>query len=241
MAEPKAWITVNGNHVPIMEGQSKDEAVKSFIDSKTKSHISDNKKNGEKQKESGESSNSLEKLLIDKYGEYAPYLADIERYVGTLDVESDSHSINKYLSNAKALGIDPTASKTSNNASTVRQMDKAMNISPLEKDMTLYRGVSADDYFRKFKVGDVVDMNGRYTSTSTNERIANGFKGHNGENYMLKINAPKGTPSINVAKAFNKRNNPSASNEGERILSRNLKYKVVSIDGDVITLDVVNG
>ena len=31
----EAWITVNGNHIPIMKGQSKEDAVKSFIASKS--------------------------------------------------------------------------------------------------------------------------------------------------------------------------------------------------------------
>lgn len=30
--EPKAWITMHGNHVPLFEGQSKEEAVKRFLD-----------------------------------------------------------------------------------------------------------------------------------------------------------------------------------------------------------------
>ena len=31
----KEWITVNGNHIPIIKGQSKEDAVKSFIASKS--------------------------------------------------------------------------------------------------------------------------------------------------------------------------------------------------------------
>ena len=33
--EVESWITVNGNHIPIMKGQSKEDAVKSFIASKS--------------------------------------------------------------------------------------------------------------------------------------------------------------------------------------------------------------
>lgn len=32
--EIESWITVRGNHIPIMKGQSKEEAVKSFVESK---------------------------------------------------------------------------------------------------------------------------------------------------------------------------------------------------------------
>lgn len=36
------WITVNGNHIPVGKGQSKEEAVKSFVESKKKSSNSHN-------------------------------------------------------------------------------------------------------------------------------------------------------------------------------------------------------
>lgn len=35
--QPQEWITVNGNHIPIMPGQSKDEAVKEFLANKESS------------------------------------------------------------------------------------------------------------------------------------------------------------------------------------------------------------
>lgn len=38
------WITVKGNHIPIKKGQSKDEAVKEWIDSKDKEEIKEDKK-----------------------------------------------------------------------------------------------------------------------------------------------------------------------------------------------------
>ena len=36
MKEPKAWITVNGNHVPIFEGESKKDAIKRWTDRRNK-------------------------------------------------------------------------------------------------------------------------------------------------------------------------------------------------------------
>lgn len=33
-SEIESWITVNGNHIPVKKGQSKEEAVKSFIEKK---------------------------------------------------------------------------------------------------------------------------------------------------------------------------------------------------------------
>ena len=40
--EELEWITVNGNHVPVKKGQSKEEAVKSFIESKQESSKEEN-------------------------------------------------------------------------------------------------------------------------------------------------------------------------------------------------------
>ena len=34
MAEIKGWFTVNGIHIPIMDGQSKGDAVKAYMNSK---------------------------------------------------------------------------------------------------------------------------------------------------------------------------------------------------------------
>lgn len=39
----EAWITVKGNHIPIMKGQSKEEAVKSFIEGKKKNLVENHK------------------------------------------------------------------------------------------------------------------------------------------------------------------------------------------------------
>lgn len=38
----EAWITVKGNHIPIMKGQSKEDAVKSFLEKKGGNTKSDN-------------------------------------------------------------------------------------------------------------------------------------------------------------------------------------------------------
>lgn len=44
-AEIESWITVKGNHIPIKKGQSKEDAVKSFLEKKEKV---DNGKNSDK-------------------------------------------------------------------------------------------------------------------------------------------------------------------------------------------------
>lgn len=47
--EPKAWITVNGNHIPIFEGESKGDAVKRWTKEKTGDAIKKSKEKKEEQ------------------------------------------------------------------------------------------------------------------------------------------------------------------------------------------------
>lgn len=173
--------------------------------------------------------------LISRYGAYAYQLPAIEAYVGANDVSASANAINTYLSNANVLGLDPTAGN-SRNADLVRTLDQAMNVSPLESNMTLYRGVTANA-LRGVKVGDIIDFYGRYTSASESKAIAEGYR--NG-GVMLKINAPKGTPSINVVKALNSRANANAIAEKERIIARGTKYKVIAINDNEVELKIVN-
>lgn len=47
-ANIETWITVKGNHIPIMKGQSKEEAVQSFLEKKGKSSGGSKSSSGEK-------------------------------------------------------------------------------------------------------------------------------------------------------------------------------------------------
>lgn len=180
--------------------------------------------------------------LKEIYGEYVDQAHHIKNYVGTDDYAGNSVGLNRALSNAGALGIDATTLKKY--GEQVRGLDSAMNISPLEKNMTLYRGTQASLY-KNVKVGDIIQPN-VYMSTSESQRIAKRFViediygNVSDKNVILEINAKKGTPSINVAKALGKSNSSSARVEQERLLSRNLKYKVIEKQGSVIKLEVVS-
>ena len=65
------WITVKGNHIPIKKGQTKDEAVKEFLDSK-QSDTKDKSSEGEENKNSQKIKDIIEKhyeddIISDKY------------------------------------------------------------------------------------------------------------------------------------------------------------------------------
>lgn len=175
--------------------------------------------------------------FAEKYGAYWAQMNAIEQYVGSNDVTSDSKKINRTLANSKLFGVD-AGSLDTRTGETIRSMDKAMNISPLEKNMTLYSG-SDMSYYQNAKVGDIIDMNGVFISTSESKSVAQKYVAQ-GNGVMLEIKAKKGTPSINVKEALKSKNNWNAQNEAERILSRKLKYKVVGKSDSTIKLEVVN-
>lgn len=66
------WITVKGNHIPVGKGQSKEEAVKSFIESKKDG-------NSEKKEESSKKEDNFEERLKSKLGDYANELSDKDK------------------------------------------------------------------------------------------------------------------------------------------------------------------
>ena len=37
--KPKSWITVNGNHIPVFEGETKKESVKNFLGKARRSDV----------------------------------------------------------------------------------------------------------------------------------------------------------------------------------------------------------
>lgn len=60
--EPKQWITVNGVHVPIFDGESKEDAVKRMISKVADKNADDKKKQIQKNKEQADSLNKAERI-----------------------------------------------------------------------------------------------------------------------------------------------------------------------------------
>ena len=111
----ESWITVKGNHIPIKKGQSKEDAVKSFIEKKGGS--------GEK-KESAPKENESDKL----YNEIGEYMKanklpiDEQEHLIALrkmlknDVNSTEHvkrNFEKWFSNKKQQQTKETSAKKS--------------------------------------------------------------------------------------------------------------------------------
>jgi len=96
MAGVKAWITINGQHIPIMEGQSKDDAIKNF----TARQNEVKKENDEKQRQIDASKKQAEiqKRAEDKNASMIDNF-DIKSLGPLKDADDVDEFIDKNLSN----------------------------------------------------------------------------------------------------------------------------------------------
>ena len=108
----------------------------------------------------------------------------------------------------------------------IKQLDKAIKKTTLEKDIVLYRGVGLK---KDLKVGDVID-HPNYASTTTSMGVSADFAEHaDHRKYILEFTAPKDMPYLNVEKVLGDNGVTSMLNEGEYLLSRGKKFVVKSI------------
>lgn len=108
----------------------------------------------------------------------------------------------------------------------IKQLDKAIKKTTLEKDIVLYRGVGLK---KDLKIGDVID-HPNYASTTTSMGVSADFAEHaDNHKYILEFTAPKGMPYLDVEKVLADNGVSSILNEGEYLLSRGKKFVVKSI------------
>ena len=108
----------------------------------------------------------------------------------------------------------------------VNSIDKIINKNTIGEDLILYRGTSAEYYYR-YTIGDEITMY-NYVSTSLKENKANDFirsvKTYNKQPLKMIIIANKNTKGIYIGE-----NTLSPENEYEVLLNRNTKYKITNI------------
>ena len=98
--EPDSWITINGQHVPIFEGEGKREAVSRFI--KNKSRVSKNKDKYEiiNEYKKRKATNKLDEDKFDWRGDKQDFKKLIpvkdNRYIVVRNDETDEEAINKF-------------------------------------------------------------------------------------------------------------------------------------------------
>ena len=140
-------------------------------------------------------------------------LSSIESYKG-----NGFANINQVLLGRRAMNIYAETD--------IKQLDKAIKKTTLEKDIVLYRGVGLK---KDLKVGDVID-HPNYASTTTSMGVSADFAEHaDHRKYILEFTAPKDMPYLNVEKVLGDNGVTSMLNEGEYLLSRGKKFVVKSI------------
>lgn len=120
----------------------------------------------------------------------------------------------------------------------IKQLDKAIKKTKLEKDIVLYRGIGLES---KLSINDIVD-NPNFLSTSTSPRISIEFAQQSEANkYVFIFRAPKDMPYLDIEKTLADNNVNSTVNEREYLLSRGKKLVVKNLskrDNGVILAEV---
>lgn len=120
----------------------------------------------------------------------------------------------------------------------IKQLDKAIKKTKLEKDIVLYRGIGLES---KLSINDIVD-NPNFLSTSTSPRISIEFAQQSEANkYVFIFRAPKDMPYLDIEKTLADNNVNSTINEREYLLSRGKKLVVKNLskrDNGVIVAEV---
>lgn len=125
-------------------------------------------------------------------------------------------------------------------SSFLSELDK--NFSPLDKPMTLYRGVKhSDKILAGAKVGDVIQPDG-YSSTSRDKKVAIQFatKLNRGETpAVFEITAPVGTMAITDVVRITGEVAGLGRPEKEVLLKRGTKFRIVSIKPGKVKLEII--
>lgn len=132
--------------------------------------------------------------------------------------------VNEYLS-----GRYPDLN---NGKEFVSAIDSAVDKFNLEQDVIAFRG-TRQKYFEGVDSGDEFET-GIFFSTSAEKKYADEFFKDYKDPLMLEIRIPKGTKSLYIGK------NSDYEYEGELLLSRKCKYKVVSKEKEHMILEVLN-
>jgi len=148
--EVKQWITVNGHHVPIYEGQTKEEVINSFmthkadVDSdadKKEKQIQANKAEAD-EKNSEDKKTSLEAKLGKQSEEwYYKELTDAEKKA-VVDAQVNTESLNRYLRGEGDFN-EQTKEKL---AKQVKELDSALAKFSTTEEVVTYRGVSSKEF-----------------------------------------------------------------------------------------------
>ena len=246
MNEDGKWITINGAHVFLKEGQSPMDA---FVRQKTqKKEITQEDINEYKNSapddaiaefadDFGITEEEAEKILYggkedtskNQSGEQTFSKEDVE-IIEDYQLGDEYDYINGYLRGTLRTELNENAKEGIEKE--IKSLDKATN-KQLGEDKTLYRVVDKNMYLKN---GDYKDLiNKEFTekgfmSTSTDIKAVEDFADGGispGERIYLEIKAPKDTKGAD----FSKINDPSFRNtQKEVLLTRNTKYEIYNAE-----------
>lgn len=137
---------------------------------------------------------------------------------------------------------DPLIS-TDNVATTIAALDGAIEYAPpLDTPITVYRGVKGNglDFFESLKVGDTYSDKG-YSSTSLDPAIGAKFANAESGYYqgiVIRIKLPAGAKGVFPSSVTGIES--QFSREAEFLLPRDTKFRVLSNQGKVWDVEVVN-
>ena len=225
--EPKDWITIKGNHIPILKGQTKKEAAKDFVEEKQKDNKSESK---EDSKNVLEQSTNYVKSLPKKQQDAIISYTDDDRYT----------KINAYLRDERG-NIDTKTEQT------LKALDKAFEKAELTSDLTVYRGVRADfieralkdttfkDRFEQtfFKTPKDFELENIKNHFIGQEFTENGFmstsydksKAFQDTEIMLTVNLKKGIKAMNISSL-------SVHDEAEILVNHGYKFIIRDVQID---------
>lgn len=176
--EIKKWITVNGNHIPIYDGQSKEEAVKNFMDKK-----SDKKSVTVKDK----------KVEVHKKNTYDSNSFNAEAKKQGLDLTSDD--IEEYVeSSYGGVQLGDKVSKFIDNCPDNMKVG----------DDVIYRGLyfndksEFDNFIKKHTEGQILESRRDGLSWSKSKEIADVFSKEAGDYYVTLVNEDDAKNAISI-------------------------------------------
>ena len=109
--EPKAWITVNGVHVPIFEGQSKEEAVKAHLAKRVRNDDSGKERQIAQSKQEAEKKTADEPVQLKDNTDYDQFIRDNIKVLRTSHKSMDEIKQDWYelRHNAEIKNLDPAS------------------------------------------------------------------------------------------------------------------------------------
>jgi hypothetical protein len=188
------WITVNGLHIPIQKGQSKNEAIQNAID-KVNSYKEPSGGNSSSSGGSKSSKPQKKEAKTPKSKIPPDVLTDTKTFSQEEIDAAKAYEGEKYRAINQGMRLNKLDPENQQRRDLIY---KAMEKSKLGSDVTVYRGIPEKFANQLLTTQSMTDLG--FQSTSTEVDIANEFAEMGGAKYnsnILRFVAKSGTPALN--------------------------------------------